>query len=93
MKLAYKIVLINLAIAVVITCFFLVTEGSGNSGSDVALAFGLVCLVMSFINLFVGLVLWLTDRKIWGKGMMLSFAFLLLLSGISCGSGFSGMKF
>ncbi len=87
MKTAYKVVLINLLIAVVVTAFTLLANGT-TTGADVALYFGLVCLALSAINLFVGLVLALTGNRRLGNGMVLSFAVLLLLSGISCSQGF-----
>lgn len=93
MKTAYKIVLINIALAIVITLFTLVGGGSYNSVSDTAVAFGLVCLGMSLFNFFIGLILLFTSKAEWGRGLLLSGAILLLLCGISCGSGFSGMHF
>ncbi|MDQ2753184.1 MAG: hypothetical protein M3R72_09195 [Bacteroidota bacterium] len=88
MKTAYKIVLINLVIAVIVTALSLMVNRSDNSVSNTALVFGLVCLGLSLLNLFVGIIMYFTKNKEWGNGMLISFAILLLLSGISCSQGF-----
>ncbi len=93
MKTAYKIVLINLGIAVLVTAIALLTDGSANSASNTALYFGLVCLGLSLLNLFVGIIMYIANKKEWGNGMLVSFAVLLLLCGISCGGGLSSMRF
>ncbi len=80
--------MINLIIAVVLTAISVVVSGGTQGGKEVALAFGLVCLGMSFLNLLVGIILLITQNKEWGSGMLLSFGVLLLLSGISCSQGF-----
>ena len=91
MKITYKVLLINLLAAVMITAVSLIVSGGSQRGSDVALAFGLVCLGMSLLNLVIGLILLIVQRSQWGSGMILSFAVLLLLSGISCSQGFQGL--
>ncbi len=88
MKIAYKIMLANLLIAVVITTFSLIVGGGIiHNGSDTAVAFGLVCLCMGLLNFFVGCILALIGKSKWRNGIFLSSAVLLLLSGISCGGG------
>ncbi len=90
MKLIYKILIANIIIAVVITTIALLLTGSGySSGDDTAVAFGIVCLGIGILNLFVGFILLFTQLKAWGSGMLLSSAVLLLLSGISCSQGFN----
>jgi hypothetical protein len=88
MKLAYKIVLVNIAIAIVLTVIVLLTSGGSFAGAgDTAFAFGLVCLGCSLIALFIGFILLLAGTSEWRNGFLLSGAALLLLSGISCGGG------
>ncbi len=62
MKLIYKILIANIIIAVVITTIALLLTGSGySSGDDTAVAFGIVCLGIGILNLFVGFILLFTQ--------------------------------
>ena len=89
LKLPYKVVLVNIAIAIVSTILIVMADGSGFNGSssDIAFAFGLVCLAGGIIDLGIGFILLLAGNKEWRNGFLLSGAALLLLSGISCGGG------
>ena len=89
MKLANKIVLVNIAVVVFITIIILLTSGefSYNRGSDTAFAFGIVCLLWGIFTIFIGLILLAIRKKEWWQGFLLSGGVLLLLSGISCGGG------
>ncbi len=88
MKLAYKVVLVNIAIAIAITAILLLADSGDFSGSgETAFAFGLVCLGLGLIDLFIGFILLLAGAAEWRNGFLLSGATLLLLSGISCGGG------
>lgn len=89
MKLSYKIILVNIALAFVITLLLMLFNGGISSGSDFAIGFGIACLIGAVLNLFAGLLFIFSDYRDWGKGFFLSAAALLLLSGISCGSGLS----
>jgi hypothetical protein len=88
LKLPFKIILVNIAIAFVLALMFLfgASGGSSNAG-EFALSFGLVCLGTGLINLFVGFIMLFTNTPEWRNGFLLSGAVLLLLSGISCGGG------
>lgn len=88
LKLSYKIVLVNIAIAFVASIFLEPSLGVGNF-EDYAFTFGVVCLIGGIVDLFAGLILTIAKSKEWGKGFLLSAAALLLLSGISCGGAFS----
>ena len=90
MKLANKIVLINIGVAVLITLITIIISGDFNSGSETAIAFGVVCLLLGVITIFIGFILLFTNKKEWRQGFLLSGAVLLLLSGISCGGGAMG---
>ncbi len=93
MKLVYKMLLINIGAAIVFTILAMAMSGSVQA-SDVGIAFGLVCLGLGGLNLFVGFILALIpEQRQLGKSLLLSGAVLLLLSGISCGSAISGMRF
>jgi len=87
-KLAYKITAINCAIVV----FIGILCGAANA-SDFALVLGIVCLLGGLINLGLGVIILLAGSKPWGKGLLNSAGILLLLSGISCGTGLSNTNF
>lgn len=89
MKLANKIVLFNIGIAVLLTILIPLISGEFrfNSSGDTAFAFGIVCLLLGIITIFIGFILLFTREAEWRQGFLLSGAILLLLSGISCGGG------
>ena len=88
LKLSYKIVLINIAIAIVITILIVLADsGNFSVSGETAFAFGLVCLGIGLLDLFVGFIFLLAGAAEWRNGFLLSGAALLLLSGISCGGG------
>lgn len=90
MKLSYKIVIINILLAFVVSVFIMLTNQSDFSdASGFAILFGLICLISGPINLITGLILAFIKKSEWRDGFLLSSAALLLLSGISCGSGFA----
>lgn len=89
LKLVHKVLLVNLAIAIVLTILMVLSSGGyfAGSGGETAFAFGLVCLGSGIINMGLGFILLLAGNKEWRNGFLLSGAALLLLSGISCGGG------
>jgi len=88
-KPAYKIMAVNSGII-----FFIgIICGAANGPDDFALVLGLVCLAGGLIALFIGFIVYLAGSKEWGKGILLSAGILLLLSGISCGTGLSNVNF
>lgn len=88
LKLSYKVVLINISIAIVASIISEPALGVGHF-EDYAFTFGIVCLTGGIVDLFAGLILMIAKSQEWGKGFLLSAAALLLLSGISCGGAFS----
>ena len=94
MKQGYKVLFINAGIAIFFTLVAIAMSGGGMRGSDVGVAFGLVCLGLGSLNIFIGFILALIpEQRSLGKSLLLSGAVLLLLTGISCGSALSGMRF
>lgn len=89
-KLAYKITAINCGIVILIGIICGATNGNGN---DFGLILGLVCLSGGLLDLVLGILILLLGSKHWGKGFLNSGGILLLLSGISCSIGFSGVNF
>ncbi len=87
-RLAYRVAFIDCAIVVAIG----IIVGLANL-SDFALALGLVCLGGGLLNLFLFFLAYVSSSKEWGKGFLLSGGILLLLSGISCGTGLSDLNF
>ena len=92
LKLSYKIVMANIAIAFIIAIFVSLTSGGFHTANDFAFGFGLVCLGSGFINLILGLASLVAHTKEWRYGFFISCGILLLLSGISCGGGLAFVK-
>jgi hypothetical protein len=67
--------------------------GAFNGSDDFALVLGIICLLGALIDLFIGFIIFFAGSKPWGKGFLVSGAILLLLSGISCGTGLSNTNF
>lgn len=88
-KPAYKITVINCGIVIFIGLICGVVNGT----DDFALALGIVCLLGGLIDLGLGVIILIAGSKDWGKGFLNSAGILLLLSGISCGAGFSNVNF
>ena len=86
LKLVHKIILANIAIALVVAVYYTITLGTGEA-SDFALGFGVACLLGGIVDLFVSLFLFIASSKEWSKGFLLSAGALLLLSGITCSIG------
>ena len=85
----YKIAAITIAIVVLIG----VVCGANDFNDGFGLILGIVCLVGSLLGFFVAFVSYLASSKQVAKGFLLSAGVLLLLSGISCGTGLSNMNF
>jgi hypothetical protein len=86
LKLPYKIILVSVGIALLLSIGLVASQKYVNKG-DFAFVFGLACLAAGLLELVFGLILFASDSKEWRNGFLLSGAALLLLSGISCGSG------
>ena len=94
MKQSYKVLLINIGIAVLLTIISMAMYGNGMQAADVGIAFGLVCLGLGLLDLFIGLILALRpEHRVIGRALLLSGAVLLLLSGISCSTALSNARF
>ncbi|HVX25113.1 MAG TPA: hypothetical protein VHB70_02130 [Parafilimonas sp.] len=88
-KLIPKIIAINCGIAVLLGLLIAI----GNGGEDFGFVFGVVCLIAGVLDLGVGILLLLIQLKEWGQGFLSCAGILLLLSGISCGTGFANLNF
>ncbi len=86
LKLSYKIILINIVLAFIISLLINIADG-GDFAGEFAFLFGILCLGGALINLFLGFIFIFTNTPEWRNGFLLSGAALLLLSGISCGGG------
>lgn len=64
-----------------------------NGYDDFGLVLGIICLLGALIDLVIGFFVFLAGSKSWGKGFLMSGGILLLLSGISCGTGLSNVNF
>lgn len=88
-KLAYRVTFINCAIVI----FIGIVVGLFNAANGFAFALGIVCLGGALLNFFLSLIIYLSGSKELAKGFLLSGGILLLLSGISCGTGLSNANF
>jgi len=93
MKLIYKILLGNIAISFLLNIVFSFGSGGFRDADDFAFGLGLAFLALACLNFLVGIICFIAGEKEWGQGMMASFGILLVLTGISCGTGFSGASF
>lgn len=59
------------------------------NGPEYGIALGIVCLLGALLCFVISLIAFIASYKENGKGLLLSAGILLLLSGISCGLGFS----
>ena len=87
-KPAYRIAVVNCGIVI-----FIGLICGAVSGDDFALVLGIVCLLGGLIDLVLGIIILIAGSKAWGKGFLNSAGILLLLSGISCGTGLSNVNF
>ena len=90
LKLQHKILLANIALAILVTVYVLFRySSSGNTDKEAfAYVFGLACLGIGLVDLFIGVILVMGgDSNEWRSGFLISGGILLLLSGISCGGG------
>jgi len=88
-KPAYKITAINCGIVIFIGLLVALSSGA----DDFALSLGIVCLLGGLIDLGLGIIILIAGSKDRGKGFLMSAGILLLLSGISCGTGLSHVNF
>ncbi len=87
-KLTYKVMFVNCAIVILIG----IVCGIVSSPDGFGFALGIICLLGGLIDLLLGLVVYFTSSKEWGRGFLNSAGILLLLSGISCGAGLSNLN-
>ncbi len=86
MKLPVKIILINLAGAILFSVIYTITQ---NIISELSIVVGLVFLVGGLIALVVGLFLLMAEDKRYAQGFLMSGGLLLLLGFLTCGVGIS----
>jgi uncharacterized membrane protein YagU involved in acid resistance len=83
MKLPAKIILINVAVAILFAIIYVVSQ---NVTSEISLVVGLVFLVGGFITLVAGLFLLIAEDKRYAQGFLMSGGILLLLGFLTCSS-------
>jgi hypothetical protein len=86
MKLPIKIILINVAVAILFSVIYAITQ---NITSELSIVVGLVFLVGGLIALVVGLFLLIAEDKRYAQGFLMSGGLLLLLGFLTCGIGIS----
>ena len=86
---AYRIALIDILVVFFIGVVCAMINGADGAG----IALGIVCLLGGLLNFLVGIIAAIASSKELSKGLLLSCGILLLLSGISCGTGLSSMNF
>jgi hypothetical protein len=86
MKLPIKIILINVAVAILFSVIYVITQ---NITSELSIVVGLVFLVGGLIALVVGLFLLIAEDKRYAQGFLMSGGLLLLLGFLTCGMGIS----
>jgi hypothetical protein len=84
MKLPVKIILINIALAVLFAIGYVITQ---NVSSELSIVVGLVFLVGGLFALIVGLFLLIAEDKRYAQGFLMSGGLLLLLGFLTCTSG------
>lgn len=89
MKLPLKIVLINLALAILFAIIYVITQ---NVTSEVSLVVGIVFLVGGLIAFVAGLFLLIAEDKRYAQGFLMSGGLLLLLGFLSCTSALGGFS-
>ncbi|MBG9376694.1 hypothetical protein I5907_10635 [Panacibacter sp. DH6] len=88
MGLSSKFLLINIAIAIVITVIIMFANGANfSNAADFAISFGIICLILGILNLLAGILFLLSGNRVWRSVFLINAAILLVLSGISCGGG------
>lgn len=82
MKKSYKVVLSNMAIAVLVSILFSLTA---KELFVFVVAMGTVSLILGGINLFVGLVLLAAKNNEWGQAFLLGGGIVMLIGAGICG--------
>ena len=83
MKLPVKIILINVALAILFAVLYVVTQ---NVTSEISLVVGIVFLTGGLIALVAGLFLLIAEDKRYAQGFLMSGGLLLLLGFLTCTS-------
>jgi hypothetical protein len=88
MNKAIRVMLINLAAALVITVLLFITSGGSKNANDFLIGLGLVCLAGTLLDLLLALVLFITGPAQYdiAKGFLLSAGVLLLAGFAACSS-------
>lgn len=87
-----KYVIMNIALAFVITLLFLFA-GTYEGISSFFLAYGTISLLGFVLNAFMGIILLLAGKKENGKKMILAAGVLLVVGAATCSFGFSDLNF
>jgi hypothetical protein len=88
MNKAVKIMLINLAVALVITLLMFITPGGFHQVNDFLIGLGLICLAGTVLDLLIAVVLFISGPAQYeiAKGFLLSAGILLLVGFAACSS-------
>ena len=82
MKKSYKVVLINMAIAILFSILFSLTM---QEIIVFVMTLGTVTLILSGINLFVGLILLAAKNNEWGQAFLIGGGIMMLIGIGICG--------
>jgi len=82
MKLIYKILWVNVGIALVIA--FLIPLGGLYSISGYLSGLGVISLGGAIVDLVVSFILFMIKKKEWAQGYLLTAGVLLLLGAVTC---------
>ena len=86
MKLIYKILLVNLGLALLFA--WLIASSNSFDFQEFAVACGLVSLVGGAIDILIGLVLFLFRQNQWAQGYLITAGLLLLIGTAAYSIGF-----
>lgn len=82
MKKSYKVILINMIIAILLSIFFSLTM---QELIVFVITLGTVSLILGGINLFVGLILVAAKNNEWGQAFLIGGGIVMLIGAGICG--------
>lgn len=82
MKLIYKILLVNISIALFFA--WLISSPSNFDREEFAIAFGIICLAGGAVGILIGIVLFLFKKIQWAQGYLIAAGLLLLIGTAAC---------
>ena len=87
-----KILLISMVIVVAISIIAMISltvNGKVNFSAleYVPVVLGISALVVALFDIFIGLIMFISNKRAQGSGFLITAGILLLISGVSCGGG------